>query len=301
MNFLEKTSVFLTGLAATGASILAGSLVIKYLLNMSSVMINASTLTTGFFGGMFIGFGVSVLALLISVGVIGESGDDLTDSDCVKFLISLPLIVNALAILFTSLFANDFLSTFFFLAKMDVINLSILLVALVSLASIALTFTSDDIYKFCKAKVKNFFMKKKTAKEKVKKELKEIQSTSTKLLEKNYNLDVFDESQHLPPSMNEKIVELKTMIEYLKSKTGEVEIQSEIQMLLDNTLPKIIMLYEKADNKQNKNEVENALGNVVSYFKNFTQSMKQKDEYQEKLDLETEISYINKKYLKQAN
>jgi hypothetical protein len=300
MKFFEKTSVFLSGLMATGFAIFSAAFIVKYVIDLEMTLVKASSIATGFFGGTYGGFGISVFSILVMIIAFVDSNEKLLEEENIKVLVGVPLIINALTVLVTSLFADSFLSTLLFLAKIDLFNLVILLVSIVALSSIALTFTSKDIYYGIKDRIITFFNKKKVQREAIKKELKEIQATATEVLEKNYNLDIFHQGKNLPKTMNEKIIKLKNMIEFLKSKTKEVEVQTEIQMLLDNTLPKIIMLHEKANNETSRQEVENALNNVVSYFENFTQEMKNKDEYNEKLELETEISYINKKYLKQT-
>lgn len=290
MNLFEKNVAFVGGLLATGISILSGISLIKYLVSIESLLINTTTQSSGCIFSMYFFFFVSlVLAFLAWI--------DASENEMVQTVIATSLITNFLTSLAIALFTDSFWLSFLFFAKIDLINLSIALIGGLSLSSIAFLFVSKKLYQKIKSKMSTFFNNKKTQKEQIKKSINELEENTFQHIEKNYSLTIFNNTQNVSKEMSENFEKLKEMVEYLKTNAEDVKIQSEIQMLIDNTLPKVCVLYEKAKTKENKAMIESTLSNVVLYFTKLTEEMKTKEEYKNTLDLETEVSYMNQKYL----
>lgn len=296
MNLFEKLTVAFSGFSTTVVSMLVGAGLIKYLVGVDKYLINSTTESLPFF---FIVLCASLLISLVAFFAVAEENWD--GVDILKLVSGIPFFATLVNSIVMSIFSDSYFTGLTFYLKMSALNLGIVALGLLSLSSLVFSFTSKNMYLACKAKVINFFEIRKAQKEEFKNQLKKIEDEAIKPIVKEYNLNVFDEQKALPHSMIEKMDELKVMVDYLKQSIDEVKIQSEIQLLIDNTLPKIITLYQKAKTDNDKKSVENALTNVVNYFAHFQEEMKSKEEYKNNLDMETEISYLNNKYLKQRN
>lgn len=311
MTFLEKLSVKLAQ-ATTSVLMIGGSIsLFYYFLSVAKSRIETYDSTIGGnFGFAYAAIGFSALAILFYIINIFDSHnyrsfDDgiRANQDGVFKFISIVFMINVIInCIIPGFYHESYLISLSHYTPFALSNLGMIS----CLAFVALTikfyFSFDRAYFFVKNKIQNYFAQKKQEKatQKAKIEAKKEEVNELKPSASLQSMAIFDIIQKTIPSQNQDFLTCldslkQTVIELSKNST-DIEVENEMNILLEQNLPKIAQLYWSTENSEDKKEVLKTFTQMDNYFKNLQNEMLNRKSFKNNLNLKSELKYMSEKY-----
>jgi hypothetical protein len=311
MTFLEKLGVKCAQ-ATTSVLMIGGSMSLFYFfLSVAKSHISTYASTIGkTFGFAYAAIGFSALATIFYVIILFDNnyyrsfdeGLKKNQDGLFKFL-SLVFMANVLINCVVPGFYNEnYFTSLTHYAPFALSNFGMVM----CLAFVALTakfyFSFDKAYFFVKNKIKTYFDNKNHEKEANKAKLKIDNEIAQGIKPSNtlQSMTIFSLIEKTIPSQNKDFLDclnsLKQTVLELSKNSTDIEVENEMNILLEQNLPKIANLYLSTDNQEDKKEVLTTFTQMDNYFKNLQNELNNKKSFKNNLNLKSELKYMSEKY-----
>lgn len=307
MNFLNKLLVKGTKLIATISMMASSIALINFLVNIirDSIVNNPTTITNASAVSYSL-FGISMFfcGMFYMIMVTVENNKELAQKG-VSYTLLGNLFIN---LIIPSFFPENYLKAIVHYAPFLLANIGILCALMMIFLSIKFFVKFDAWCEARQTRFKNYLNQRSLKKAKMKEELKnqremeklEKSQTNT-VITPIINLSFFDTigtifTQENHQDFLQKMNNLKETLGTFNQESHDVEVDTEIKLLVEKNLPKMTQLYLEAKEENEKQDVLNMLEKVNTYFKYFKHEMDNKQSFKVSLNKESELKYMSQKY-----
>lgn len=314
MSFLEKCAVKFAQ-ASTSVLMIGGSMSLFYFflsVAKSHIAMYDSTIGSSF-GFSYVAIAFSIIGLLVYVLSVFDERSYRSISQAFEYnqerlfkVFSMVFMANVLLnCIVPGFYPESYLTSLSHYAPFALSNFGMV----ASLASILLAvkvyFSFDNWYFVAKSKIQNYFANKKQAKLMKQKQIKEsIKANEEKPLQEvsSLNMAVFNIIKNTIPSKNTEFLDCLNSLQQTvaaltqESNKTDIEVENEVNLLLEQNLPKVAQVYLSAQTEEDKKEVLKAFSQMDSYFKNFQKDIDDKKKFKNNLNVASELKYISEKY-----